>query len=238
MSSTTISIGCESIASGYGDLPAIRDISLSVHPGEVVALLGPNGAGKTTTLLAMTGELPLMSGDVIWAGQKISPRLHVLARRGLAWVPDDRGVFRSLSVLDNLLLGRGDPDAAIAVFPQLAPLRKRQAGLLSGGEQQMLALGRALASKPTVLILDELSLGLSPLATLQVFDALRQQALDSEIAVLMVEQQARRALDLADRWYLLGNGRVVAQGTADEADRVEELYMPSGTNQHTASKEI
>lgn len=232
--STTISIGCESIASGYGDLPAVRDISLAVHPGEVVALLGPNGAGKTTTLLAMTGELPLMSGSVIWAGQPIRPRLHALARRGLAWVPDDRGVFRSLSVLDNLLLGRGDLEAALAVFPQLSRLLKRSAGLLSGGEQQMLALGRALASRPSVLILDELSLGLSPLATLQVFDALRLQALDTQIAVLMVEQQARRALDLADRWYLLGNGRVVAQGTAEEAERVEELYLPSDATHHTA----
>lgn len=236
MLSTTISIGCESIASGYGDLPAIRDISLSVSPGEVVALLGPNGAGKTTTLLAMTGELPLISGGVIWEGQSIRPRLHMMARRGLAWVPDDRGVFRSLSVLDNLLLGRGDPDAALAVFPQLTPLLKRRAGLLSGGEQQMLALGRALAGRPSVLILDELSLGLSPLATLQVFDALRLQALDSQIAVLMVEQQARRALDLADRWYLLGNGRVVAQGSADEADRVEDLYLPS-TAIHTTAQE-
>jgi branched-chain amino acid transport system ATP-binding protein len=235
---TTISIGCESIASGYGDLPAIRDISLSVHPGEVVALLGPNGAGKTTTLLAMTGELPLMSGRVIWEGQPIRPRLHIMARRGLAWVPDDRGVFRSLSVLDNLLLGRGDPDAALAVFPQLAGLLKRRAGLLSGGEQQMLALGRALAGRPSVLILDELSLGLSPLATLQVFDALRLQALDTQIAVLMVEQQARRALDLADRWYLLGNGRVVAQGTADEADRVEDLYLPSAAVHHTVREEL
>lgn len=236
--STTISIGCESLASGYGDLPAIRDISLSVHPGEVVALLGPNGAGKTTTLLAMTGELPLMSGGVIWEGRPIRPRLHAMARRGLAWVPDDRGVFRSLSVLDNLLLGRGDPDAALAVFPQLTGLLKRRAGLLSGGEQQMLALGRALASRPSVLILDELSLGLSPLATLQVFDALRLQALDSQIAVLMVEQQARRALDLADRWYLLGNGRVVAQGTADEADRVEDLYLPSEATHHTSQEEL
>lgn len=236
--STTISIGCESIASGYGDLPAIRDISLSVHPGEVVALLGPNGAGKTTTLLAMTGELPLMSGGVIWDGQPTRPRLHVMARRGLAWVPDDRGVFRSLSVLDNLLLGRGDPDAALAVFPQLTRLLKRRAGLLSGGEQQMLALGRALASRPKVLILDELSLGLSPLATLQVFDALRLQALDTQIAVLMVEQQARRALDLADRWYLLGNGRVVAQGTADEADRVEDLYLPSAATHHASQEEL
>jgi branched-chain amino acid transport system ATP-binding protein len=186
----------------------------------------------------MTGELPLLSGVVRWKGEPVRPRLHKLAREGLAWVPDDRGVFRSLSVLDNLLLGQGDVDSALSIFPQLVPLLKRKAGLLSGGEQQMLALARALAGRPSVLILDELSLGLSPLATLQVFDALRLQARDSEIAVLMVEQQARRALDLADRWYLLNNGRVVADGTAEEADRVEALYLPSADDHHTGQKDI
>ena len=222
-------VECAGVTAGYGDLPTVRDLSLAVRPGEIVALLGPNGAGKTTALLALTGELPLMSGTIKWEGQPIRPRLHRLAKRGLAWVPDDRGVLMTMSVRDNLRLGRGAIQDAVSIFPELGKLLNRAAGLISGGEQQMLALGRALASNPSLLLLDELSLGLAPIAVDRLFTALRSAVRERSMAVLLVEQQARRALEIADRWYLLTNGRLATEGDrTTNVGLMESLYLAGG----------
>ena len=215
------------VTAGYGDLSAIRNICLAVCPGEVVALFGPNGAGKTTTLMAAVGQLPRSSGQVLWRGEESSSALHRLARQGLCYVPEERSIISSLSARDNLKLGSGGIDGALRHFPELAELLDRRAGLLSGGEQQMLTLGRALATKPTALLVDELSLGLAPIVVDRLLTAIRDAADHEGLAVLLVEQQARRALSVADRWYLLNNGTIVTHGTADQNDGFEAAYLAS-----------
>jgi branched-chain amino acid transport system ATP-binding protein len=218
------------VTAGYGDLAAVRDISLRVHAGEVVALFGPNGAGKTTTLMAAVGVLPRMGGKVLWQGQPSPRRLHLATRAGLAYVPEARSVISGLSARDNLRLGRGGVDAALAYFPELEPLLGRKAGLLSGGEQQMLTLARALASKPSALLVDELSLGLAPLIVERLLTATRQAA-DDGLAVLLVEQQARRAMSAADRWYMLRNGSIDSSGEAASGmGTLEAAYLASMTD--------
>jgi branched-chain amino acid transport system ATP-binding protein len=216
------------VTAGYGDLAAVRDVSLHVNAGEVVALFGPNGAGKTTTLMSAVGVLPRMGGQVLWRGGRSPKRLHAMSRAGLAYVPEERSVISGLSTLDNLKLGRGGVDAALAHFPELEPLLGRKAGLLSGGEQQMLTLARALATKPAALLVDELSLGLAPLVVERLLAAIRHAASEQNLAVLLVEQQARRALSAADRWYLLRNGCITAEGNASTgADTLEAAYLAS-----------
>jgi branched-chain amino acid transport system ATP-binding protein len=224
------------VTAGYGDLAAVRDVSLHVMPGEIVALFGPNGAGKTTTLMSAVGVLPRMSGQVLWRGRSSPKRLHTISRAGLAYVPEERSVISGLSTLDNLRLGRGGVEAALAHFPELRPLLRRRAGLLSGGEQQMLTLARALATKPAALVVDELSLGLAPLIIERLLAAIRHAADHQGLAVLLVEQQARRALSAADRWYLLRNGAITAQGNASAgADTLEAAYLASMTDAGAAA---
>ncbi len=221
-------VALESLSAGYGDLAAVRDISLEVNRGEVVALFGANGAGKTTTLLAAAGVLPRMSGAVRWLGETTRSPLHRLARTGLALVSEERSVISKLSVADNLRLGRGGVEGAVKHFPELEALLGRRAGLLSGGEQQMLTVGRALASNPKALLVDELSLGLAPLVVERLLDAVRAAADTSGVAVLLVEQQARRALSVLDRWYLLSNGRITDSGdSAGGTDALEAAYLAS-----------
>ena len=218
----------EHLTTGYGDLPVVRDVSLCVRPGEVVALFGPNGAGKTTTLLGAVGVLPRMSGQVRWRGEPTRKPLHRLARDGLAFVPEERSVISGLSARDNLRLGGGSVQAAVAEFPELAEHLGRKAGLLSGGQQQMLRLAHALASAPTALLVDEASLGLAPLIVQRLLQALRGAADRTGLAVLLVEQQARRALSVADRWYLLNKGTVVAEGSTEgDPERLEAVYLSS-----------
>jgi branched-chain amino acid transport system ATP-binding protein len=212
------------LVAGYGDLAAVRGVDLEVHAGEVVALLGPNGAGKTTTLLTLAGELPKIAGEVQYMDRPFKGPLHQRVRRGLAFVPEERSVFMGLSVADNLKIG-GRTARVLALFPELEPLLGRRAGLLSGGEQQMLTLGRALAMKPKVLLVDELSVGLAPLIVDRLFDALIATAREDGAAVLLVEQQARRALRVADRWYLLSRGVLAAQGDASDSDALWESYV-------------
>jgi branched-chain amino acid transport system ATP-binding protein len=212
------------LVAGYGDLAAVRGLNLEVHAGEVVALLGPNGAGKTTTLLTLAGELPKIAGDVDYLGRPFKGPLHQRVRRGLAFVPEERSVFMGLSVADNLKIG-GQPDRALGLFPELKPLLPRRAGLLSGGEQQMLTLGRALAMKPKMLLVDELSVGLAPLIVDRLFEALVATAREDGTAVLLVEQQARRALRVADRWCLLRRGVLAATGGADDGEALWESYV-------------
>jgi branched-chain amino acid transport system ATP-binding protein len=217
------------LAAGYGDLMAIRGVSFEVHPGEIVAMFGANGAGKTTTLLATVGELPRARGEVVWRGVKATTRLYKLARAGLAFVPEAPSVISGLSALDNLRIGRGSPELALDYFPELGPLLNRPAGLLSGGEQQILAMARALAGQPDVLMVDEFSLGLAPLIVDRLMTALRTIADSTGVGVVLVEQQVRRALVVADTWYLLRNGEVVDHGDASAAADMDAAYLGNMT---------
>jgi branched-chain amino acid transport system ATP-binding protein len=165
-----------------------------------------------------------MAGEVDYMGQPFKGPLHQRVRRGLAFVPEERSVFMGLSVADNLRVG-GQPERALALFPELKPLLGRRAGMLSGGEQQMLTLGRALAMKPKMLLVDELSVGLAPLIVDRLFEALVATAREDGTAVLLVEQQARRALRVADRWCLLRRGTLAATGDADDSDALWESYV-------------
>jgi branched-chain amino acid transport system ATP-binding protein len=208
---------------GYGKLKAARALELHVAAGEVVALIGANGVGKTTTLLTLAGVIPALGGRVLWQGLPTTDPLHVMARKGLAFIPEEKSVVPSLSVKDNLRLGGASPAAAVELFPELGRLLGRKAGLLSGGEQQILALARALVRLPRAVIVDELSLGLAPIVADRLVQALRQAAAD-RVAVLVVEQNLRRALALADRFYLMRGGRIELCADADDfRDRVDEL---------------
>ena len=210
---------------GYGGNPVVRDLDLRVHAGEVVALLGANGAGKTTTLLGLAGELRPIKGAVRMYGDTVTAPLHRRARAGLAYISEERSIIRDLSVTDNLRLGRGDVDVAFRAFPELDRLRRRRAGTLSGGEQQILTYARALSRSPRILIADELSLGLAPLIVQRLIEAIRTAARNG-LAVLIVEQQVHTALAASDRAYLLRHGEVILQGaSASLADRIDEIEV-------------
>jgi branched-chain amino acid transport system ATP-binding protein len=215
------------LIAGYQDLAVVRDCSLHVRRGEVVALLGPNGAGKTTTVLTLAGALKPLGGEVYWEGAVADQPLHARARRGLALVPEQRSVIYGLTVKNNLRLGPGGVDAALHLFPDLEPLLGRLAGLLSGGEQQILTLARCLAAEPSLILVDELSLGLAPMIVERLLGALRAAADDRRAAVLVVEQQVARALKIADRYYFLRQGQIIDSGIADEeaVARVGGLYL-------------
>jgi ABC-type branched-subunit amino acid transport system ATPase component len=212
------------LVTGYHGHPVVRGLDLAVGAGEIVALLGPNGAGKTTSLLALAGELPVLGGEVRLHGRSTSEALHRRARRGMAFVTEERSVFMGLSVADNLRCGRADLGLALGLFPELAPLLTRRAGLLSGGEQQMLTLARALARRPSLLVIDELSLGLAPLVVRRLLGVVRRTASDEGVAVLLVEQHVRQALRVADHVVVLRRGAVALRGPAGEvAGRLEEV---------------
>jgi branched-chain amino acid transport system ATP-binding protein len=227
------------LTAGYGDLAAVRDANLRVHRGEIVAVVGPNGAGKTTMMHALAGELTPMRGEVRWLGRRISSPMHRRVREGLAYVPEVRSIVMSMSCRDNLRLGSGDISHALALFPDLARLMSRRAGLLSGGEQQMLILGRALAARPVALVVDELSLGLAPAVVSRLMEALRVAAKEDGCSVLLVEQQARRAFALADRWYLMRNGRVVGSGDRESGQQdMEKAYLSSIDNDRLGGEKV
>jgi branched-chain amino acid transport system ATP-binding protein len=210
------------LTAGYGDVPVVHGIDLRVDAGEVVALLGPNGAGKTTTLLALGGVLP-STGEVRYGDQPLTGPLHRRARLGLGLITEERAVFRQLSTRTNLALGAGGVDGALEVFPELDRLLDRKAGLLSGGEQQMVVLARALAARPRLLLVDELSLGLAPMMVARLLTALGEAAADG-MGVLLVEQHARQALEIAARAYVLLRGAIELEGTgADLLARLPEI---------------
>jgi branched-chain amino acid transport system ATP-binding protein len=218
----------EGIAVGYGEAPVVRDVDLAVDRGEVVALLGPNGAGKSTTLRALSGTLPVLAGSITWEGAPLTVALHRRARMGLAYVPEERCVFSHMTVRDNLKVGRADEATVHSLFPELTKRMDLRAGELSGGEQQMLAVGRAIARSPRLLLADELSLGLAPIVVDRLLEVVREQA-DRGLAVLLVEQHARRVLDIADRVYVMRSGRVRMAATAAQAREkwtdVEASYL-------------
>ncbi|WP_110239630.1 ABC transporter ATP-binding protein [Nocardioides gilvus] len=199
------------LSAGYHGSTVVRDLDLRVGRGEVVTLLGPNGAGKTTTLCAISGVIKTHGGSVTLGGEDISSVSPTRrARRGIAHVPEDRGLFFGLTVAEHLKLGRRgehlDAELAYKYFPALAAITNRRAGVMSGGEQQMLALGRALARQPGLLLLDELSLGLAPVIVERLLPVIRQFADETGCGVLLVEQHVQLALGIADRAYLMGHG--------------------------------
>ncbi|KUP97245.1 ABC transporter ATP-binding protein [Thermobifida cellulosilytica] len=216
---------------GYGPIQVLHGVDLSVSAGELVCLLGPNGAGKTTTLLACSGMVRVASGDIRLDGRsllRLSP--HAIARRKLAHVPEDRSLFPSLTVDEHLrLCARPGGMDVLELFPELRKRRTKRAGVLSGGEQQMLALGRALATGPRVLLVDEMSMGLAPVVVERLFSALQEIAVSAGLAVLMVEQHVHLALRYAQRGYVLAGGRVRTHGTAAELrerwPEIESSYL-------------
>ncbi len=208
---------------GYDGIPVVRGIELYVDAGELVVLLGPNGAGKSTTLATLAGVQAPLSGSVHLFGAAATGRLDDRVRQGLAFVPEGRSVVPTLNVVDNLRLGRGSVERCYEIAPLLRALARRRAGLLSGGEQQLVALARALAASPRLLLVDEMSLGLAPLIVDQLFGLLRRAA-DEGAGVLLVEQHAHQALKRADRGYVMQRGEIVLLGAARELlSSVDEL---------------
>jgi branched-chain amino acid transport system ATP-binding protein len=220
----------------YGGIRAVKGIDLDVAEGELVCLIGANGAGKTTTLKAICRLIPARSTAARYGGEDISKaQVHELPRKGLVMVPEGRGIFPQLTVEENLAMGayargRADPEKQYATFPRLKERRLQVAGTLSGGEQQMLAIARALMTEPRLLLLDEPSMGLAPMMVARIFDVVRDIAARG-VTILLVEQNARLALELAHRGYVMESGTIALAGTAKsllEDARVKEAYLGEG----------
>jgi branched-chain amino acid transport system ATP-binding protein len=231
-------LALEKLEVAYGGIRAVKGIDLAVESGEMVCLIGANGAGKSTTLRAITGLMRAAGGRIRYDGADISTlRVHEIARRGLAMVPEGRGVFPQLTIEENLAMGayarsgkaaiRADTAHAFELFPRLAERRRQTAGTLSGGEQQMLAIARALMSRPKLLLLDEPSMGLAPLMVERIFEVIREIAAEG-VTMLLVEQNARLALEVSHRGYVLDGGLVTLTGPAKELmhdPRIREAYL-------------
>jgi branched-chain amino acid transport system ATP-binding protein len=225
----------------YGAIQALHGVDLDVARGEIVTLIGANGAGKSTLLMTICGNPRARGGTITFDGEDITALpTHQIVRRGVAQVPEGRRIFARMSVYENLQMGAilGDPanfksdlERVFAMFPRLAERRDQRGGTLSGGEQQMLAIGRALMSRPRLLLLDEPSLGLAPLIVRQIFDSIGRIAREEGVTIFLVEQNAFHALRLADRGYVLANGRVRLSGTGRELlanQEVRAAYLEGG----------
>ncbi len=214
----------KSLKVAYGGIQAVKGVDFEVHEGELVSLIGSNGAGKTTTMKAITGSLPISDGDIEYLGKSIRGQgPWDLVKQGLAMVPEGRGVFTRMTILENLQMGAyirddkadilADIDKVFGIFPRLKERKDQLAGTMSGGEQQMLAMGRALMSRPKVLLLDEPSMGLSPIMVDKIFEVVRDVYAQG-VTVLLVEQNASRALAIADRGYVMDSGLITMTGDA------------------------
>ncbi len=221
---TTTLLKVSGLKVGYGGIQAVKGIDFEVHEGELVSLIGSNGAGKTTTMKAITGSLPLTDGDIEFLGRSIKGRgAWDLVGEGLVMVPEGRGVFARMTITENLHIGAyirsdnaeiaNDIERMFAIFPRLKERKDQLAGTMSGGEQQMLAMGRALMARPKVLLLDEPSMGLSPIMVDKIFEVV-QEVYQQGVTVLLVEQNASRALQLADRGYVMESGLISMSGDA------------------------
>lgn len=224
----------DKISTYYGNIQALREISLSVEEGEIVTLIGANGAGKTTTLMSICGITPVRSGSVILDGEDIthlSP--NSIVELGIAQVPEGRRIFPQLSVTENLEMGaflrkdkpgiKADMDEVFTLFPRLAERRHQAGGTLSGGEQQMLAISRALMQRPRILLLDEPSLGLAPIFVQHIFEIIKKINEERKTTIFLVEQNAHMALKIADKGYVLQNGRIKIEDTAENLLANEEV---------------
>ena len=229
------------LRSGYGLVEVLQDVSLTVGLGAIATLIGANGAGKTTLLMTLSGRPRASAGSIIFDGKDITDApMHTLVRLGIAHVPEGRHIFPRMTVLENLQLGAftcdpknyaTDLDFALILFPQLKTRMAQRAGTLSGGEQQMLAIGRGLMSRPRLLLLDEPSLGLAPMIVRQVFDTIRLINRERKTTILLVEQNAYQALKLADRAYVMVTGAITLSGTGAELlgnKDVQAAYMEGG----------
>ena len=221
---TNILLKVTGLKVAYGGIQAVKGIDFEVHEGELVSLIGSNGAGKTTTMKAITGSLPISGGDIEYLGKSIHGQgPWDLVKQGLAMVPEGRGVFTRMTIVENLQMGAyirddkagiaEDIDKVFAIFPRLKERRAQLAGTMSGGEQQMLAMGRALMSRPKVLLMDEPSMGLSPIMVDKIFEVVRDVYAQG-VTVLLVEQNASRALGIANRGYVMESGLITMSGDA------------------------
>ena len=224
--SSTPLLDVRGIDVAYGGIRAVRQLNLHVHPGELVALIGANGAGKRTTLRAICGLVPLAAGSIHYQGQSLAGQpVHSMVRQGLVMVPEGRGIFPQLTIEENLYMGaytRTDKDGVaqdlegvFTRFPRLAERRKQTAGTLSGGEQQMLAMGRAILSQPKLLLLDEPTMGLAPIMVDKIFEVIADIS-QRGVTILLIEQNARLALEVSQRGYVLESGELTLQGPAHD----------------------
>jgi branched-chain amino acid transport system ATP-binding protein len=239
---TTPLLQLKQLEVAYGGIQAVRGISLEVAKGELVCLIGANGAGKTTTLKGVCGLLPIKAGNIYYNGAEITGRPPFkLVRRGLAMVPEGRGVFGALTIEENLAMGayirtdsagvKSDSERVFALFPRLKERRKQTAGTMSGGEQQMLAMGRAMMSRPKLLLLDEPSMGLAPLMVQKVFETIVAIAAEG-VTILLVEQNAKLALEVSRRGYVMESGEITLSGDAASLlhdPKVREAYLGEQT---------
>ena len=235
-------LALEDVTAAYGRLPVLHDVSLQIRPGEIVSLIGANGAGKSTTMMTICGRPRASHGRVVFDGQDITQRpTHEIARLGICQSPEGRRIFGRMTVMENLQMGaiianapdgfEADVARVFDLFPRLKDRASQRGGTLSGGEQQMLAIARALMGRPKLLLLDEPSLGLAPLVVKQIFEAIKELNTDG-LTVFLVEQNAYHALKLADRGYVMVNGRITMTGTGDEllaSEDVRNAYLEGAT---------